>query len=138
MSVRNKAVDDEDNTINPGTLSRRSQARSSSRAHAYYNPFQQDAATLRDSSLLHHIRRYRPSTTWWCIACLLLLFLLFRLPSPSSKPTPSPKRRYEILFTHDLVEYKDSTQMADYARLDELLKQEQNGMTKSFLNGLQK
>ena len=73
----------------------------------------------------HRIRRlitHRPTFFWWGVAFCCLLFLFARLPS---SPRPSAKRRYEILFTHDLVEYQDTSQMTDYELLDKLLKNEQ-------------
>ncbi|KAI9484724.1 hypothetical protein BDB00DRAFT_115040 [Zychaea mexicana] len=129
------------------TLSRRQTSRSSMealRSHTFptsynksgqqqqqqhRNPFMTNGshnATANMPSLsLHRIRRllsHRPAFLWWGIACCFLLFLLLRLPS---SPPPSQKRRYEILFTHDLVEYQDTSQMTDYALLDKLLKSDQ-------------
>lgn len=67
----------------------------------------------------------QPSLLLWCAVCVLLIFLFVRLPDPAS----SDRRRFEITFTHDLVDYRDTTQLTDYALLDSLLKKEQGNET---------
>ncbi|KAI8146347.1 hypothetical protein BJV82DRAFT_601439 [Fennellomyces sp. T-0311] len=113
------------------TLSRRQHGNShdSSHAYTYHDSFVNNGSHISipswHSLSLHRIRRiisHRPSFLWWGIVCCVLTFLLLRMPS--STP-PSKSRRNQILFTHDLVEYQDTTQMTDYALLDRLLKNEQ-------------
>lgn len=77
------------------------------------------------SAMPHRIRRFinqRPKTIWWTVVAMLLLFLVMRMPSSLPRPQKPAK---EVLFTHDLVEYQDTSQITDYVLLDRLLKGDQ-------------